>query len=205
MNAATIIEPTLNGQSASGNKLPLIQDEVIRRCQAGDLEAYEELYRKSRSFLYSLAYRFYGNREDAEDALQETFVQLYRNIRHFHGESKFTTWLYRVTLNTCISLKRKRKPRETSTDFREEAMHPAQEADTPDALLIDFLEREISLLPDLQRSVFLLYATEGLTHPEIADALDIRIGTSKSYYHRARGVLKKRLIEERILSNRVEQ
>lgn len=172
---------------------PPIAVELIERCKAGQLGAFEEVYRVYKSFLYSLAWRFHGNRFDAEDSLQETFVAVYRNIGRFEGSAKFSTWLYRILLNTCISRKRRERTDEQKTDFSFELSHPASADVEADVMLAQLLQREISTLPELQRAVFLLYATQGFTHEEIGETLRISQGTSKSYYHRAKETLKKKL------------
>ena len=167
---------------------------VLTRCAEGDRSAFRELYDRYKSFMYSLAFRFHGNRFDAEDSLQEAFIALFRNIKAFRGQSRFTTWLYRIMINTCISRTRGRRNSEERTDFRVEQAQPAHVPSLSDVVLGEFLEREIVRLPEMYRAVFLLYAAEGLTHGEIADTLNIRTGSSKSYYHRAREILKKKCI-----------
>jgi RNA polymerase sigma-70 factor, ECF subfamily len=172
---------------------PAIAIELIERCKAGQLGAFEEVYRTYKSFLYSLAWRFHGNRFDAEDSLQEAFVAVYRNIGSFAGNAQFSSWLYRILLNTCISRKRRERTDEQKTDFSFELSHPVSADADADVMLAQMLQREIGTLPELQRAVFLLYATEGFTHEEIGETLRISPGTSKSYYHRAKETLKKKL------------
>ena len=172
--------------------------ELLERCRRGEVPAFEELYRLVRGPLYSLAYRFHGNRFDAEDSLQDAFISLFRNIGAFRGQSRFMTWMYRIVLNSCIARKRGRRTDAERQDFSDEHQHPGETPAEPDALLLELLAREITRLPEQQRAVFLLYAAEGFTHPEIADALNMRVGTSKSNYHRARETLKKRLVAQGI-------
>ena len=183
---------------AMPSTLPDPDERLIDRCAGGDLFAFRELYDRWKSPLYSLAYRFHGNREDAEDSLQEAFVHMYRGIRAFRREARFDTWMYRIVMNACISAKRPRRSGERGADFQDERLHPAAEDRGTDPALQVILEREIARLPELQRAVFLLYAAENLTHPEIADVLRIGVGTSKSYYHRARTALQQRLAQRGI-------
>jgi RNA polymerase sigma-70 factor, ECF subfamily len=184
---------------------PSTDERLIDRCAGGDIFAFRELYDRWKSPLYSLAYRFHGNREDAEDSLQEAFVRMYRGIRSFRREAKFETWMYRIVMNSCISAKRPRRSGERGVDFRNEEVHPAAEDPGSDVAMHDILEREIATLPELQRAVFLLFAAENMTHPEIAEVLRIGVGTSKSYYHRARTALQQRLAKRGIFQPEAEQ
>jgi RNA polymerase sigma-70 factor (ECF subfamily) len=180
-------------------------DRLIDRCADGDIHAFRELYDRWKSPLYSLAHRFHGNREDAEDSLQEAFVHMYRNIGSFRREAKFESWMYRIVMNACISAKRPRRSGERGTDFSDEALHPSAEDPGRDVAMQRILEQEIAGLPELQRAVFLLHATESMTHPEIAEILRIGVGTSKSYYHRARTALQQRLAQRGIQTPETER
>lgn len=174
--------------------LPNMPGDVLDRCRQGDIAAFEQVYQLFKRPMYSLAYNFHGNRFDAEDSVQDAFIAMYRGIHSFKGDSAFGTWLYRILLNACINRKRRERHFEEHADYASEHMHPS-DPDRPDVdvILRDTLQREIATLPALQRAVFLLFATEGFTHPEIADTLKIPVGTSKSHYHRAKEELKKRL------------
>jgi RNA polymerase sigma-70 factor, ECF subfamily len=175
------------------------QDDAVllARCRAGDILAFRALYDAHKARLYTLALRVTGSVADAEDALQDAFVNMYRGMAAFRGESRLGTWMYRVTMNACLSRTRKAASREMPVDY---AATQETAADTPtgDGLLRDLLLREIHRLPDIQRSVFLLIAAEGCSHEETASILDIRIGTSKSHYHRARTALRARLAAQGI-------
>ncbi len=178
----------------TAQSLPELPAELLQRCVAGDMQAFGDVYQLYKRTLYFFACRFHGNAWDAEDALQETFVAIYRGLPHFQGESRFGTWAYRILLNVCIDHARKRKRYETTDRYTE--TEPLERSDAhlrEDVLLHELIDREISLLPYLQKAVFLLFVSEGWTHPEIAEALNIGVGTSKSYYHRARKQLVKRL------------
>lgn len=183
------------------NDLPIaaVQDDAVllARCRAGDILAFRTLYDMHKARLYTLALRITGRAADAEDALQEAFVNMYRGIASFRGESRLATWMYRVTMNACLSHARRSSARETPVDYSAD-LEPAVEAPVGDGLLRDLLLREIRRLPDIQRAVFLLIAGEGCTHEETASILDIRVGTSKSHYHRARAALRTRLAAQGI-------
>jgi RNA polymerase sigma-70 factor, ECF subfamily len=170
------------------------QDDAVllARCRAGDILAFRALYDAHKARLYTLALRVTGSVVDAEDALQDAFVNMFRGIARFRGESRLGTWMYRVTMNACLSQSRKSVSRERPVDYAATA-EPVADTPPEDGLLRDLLLREIHRLPDIQRAVFLLIAGEGCSHEETATILDIRIGTSKSYYHRARTALRARL------------
>lgn len=172
---------------------PLVSADLIARCKRGQMPAFEELYHVYKSYLFSLAWRFHGNRADAEDSLQEAFVAAFRSIGSFEGSAKVSTWLYRILLNTCISKQRRTRRDEEPLDFLHEARHPSAPDASRDVMLAHHLEIQLRTLPELQRAVFLLYASEGFTHEEIGETLHISTGTSKSYYHRAKETLRKRL------------
>ena len=172
---------------------PLVSADLIDRCKQGQISAFESVYHSYKSYLFSLAWRFHGNRADAEDSLQEAFVSAFRNIGSFDGRAKFSTWLYRILLNTCISRKRKAREGEEHSDFLHETRHPSAVDASGDVMLARLLETQLRALPELQRAVFLLYASEGFTHEEIGETLHISSGTSKSYYHRAKETLRRRL------------
>jgi len=177
---------------------------LLDRCATGDVFAFRELYEQWKTPLYSLAYRFHGNREDAEDSLQEAFVNMYRGIAGFRRDAKLSSWMYRVLMNACISSKRPRRSSEQGMDFRSEHMHPRTPEHRGDVALRDVLEEEIARLPAMQKAVFLLHAGHELTHGEIAEVMRISVGTSKSSYHRARTALKERLARRGIHDLEVE-
>lgn len=168
---------------------------LVERCRDGDILAFKALYERYRRPLYSLACRFHGNTQDAEDSLQEAFIRIYKALPEFRFESRLETWLYRVVMNTCISGTRAKRNREERLDAGiADNLHSGTNAE-PDALLRDILERAIGQLPQQQRAVFLLYAVHGQTHTDIADTLGISVGTSKSNYHKAKETLKERLAD----------
>ena len=181
-----------------------VDHSLLDRCAAGDVFAFRELYEQWKTPLYTLAFRFHGNHEDAEDSLQEAFVNMYRGIGSFRRDAKFSSWMYRILMNACISSKRPRRSTERGVDFRDETRHPHSDSQMGDAVLRDILEAEIATLPELQKAVFLLYAGQGLTHAEIADVLRVSVGTSKSSYHRARLSLQDRLRRRGIRDFEVE-
>ena len=155
------------------------------------MPAFEQLYKRHSSRLYSVAYRMTGSAADAEDLLQEIFLQVYRRIDSFRGEAALATWLHRLAVNACLDfLRSKQGRRQQATDFIEDldAVEPAAPASwRPDGVLnrLD-LERAVAQLPPSYRRAFLLHDVEGLEHHEVSELLGIAEGTSKSLVHTAR-------------------
>ena len=164
--------------------------ELAARCRAGDADAFEELYRQHARRLYSLAVRMIGSAEDAEDLLQEVFLQAHRKLPGFRGESTLGTWLYRLTMNHCLDHLRGRQAkmsRATESLEDENAAEPMAPAPAvPSAISRMDLERAIAALPPGSKAAFLLHDVEGFEHQEIAAILGISEGTSKSQVHKAR-------------------
>jgi RNA polymerase sigma-70 factor (ECF subfamily) len=164
-------------------------------CQAGDLHAYERLYRWQGARMRNLARNLLGSQSDAEDAVQETFMKVQRSIASFRGQSSFVTWTFRILVNTCHDLRRSRMRRkEFVPEEREDAVMPV-EARAPGGhpSLKLALERAIAALTQHQRDVFLLYEVEGFHHAEIAAMLEITETASKNTLFQAKKNLRQTL------------
>jgi RNA polymerase sigma-70 factor (ECF subfamily) len=165
--------------------------DLVARCQAGDVEAFGTLYRTHAARIYALASRMAGSPDEGEDLLQEIFMQAFRKLGSFKGEAAIGTWLYRLALNHCLDFVRSKQARMgsvTDTLDGETSIEPAARRDTPIAR-ID-LERAIERLPPGCREAFVLHDIEGFDHKEVADALGIAEGTSKSQVFKARMKLR---------------
>jgi RNA polymerase sigma-70 factor (ECF subfamily) len=173
--------------------------ELAARCRAGDADAFEELYRQHARRLFSLVVRMVGSAEDAEDLVQEVFLQAHRKLAGFRGESTLGTWLYRLTMNHCLDHLRGRQARMSrateSLDDEDAAEPMAPAPAVPPAISRMDLEKAIAALPPGSRAAFLLHDVEGFEHREIAAILGVSEGTSKSQVHKAR--LKLRTILRR--------
>ena len=158
-----------------------------------DESAFEALYRTHAKRIYSLAYRFAGNAAEAEELLQEIFLQAYRKLGGFRGEAALGTWLHRLAVNRCLDHVRSRAARQdaVTVPLNAEAPPPAR-ADSGPITHLD-LERAIAQLPDGCRLAFVLHDVEGYGHREIAERLGIATGTSKSQVHKARLRLRRLL------------
>ena len=168
--------------------------DLAQRCQRGDMEAFEELYRAHAGRLYNLAVRMAGSIPEAEDLLQEVFLQAHRKLGSFRGDSTLGTWLYRLAVNQCLDFLRSRQgrfARTTDSLDDEGAMEPAAPSPAvPTAISRLDLDRAIGRLPDACRAVFVLHDVEGFGHQEVAEMLGVSEGTSKSQVHKARMKLR---------------
>jgi RNA polymerase sigma-70 factor, ECF subfamily len=163
--------------------------ELAARCLAGDREAFESLYRQHAHRLYNLSYRMAGSAE-ADDLLQDVFLQAYRKLGTYKGESSLGTWLYRLTMNLCLDhLRSRRGKMALVTDSLDEedaapVVSPERPAEAISARLD--LEQAIEALPPSYRAAFVLHDVEGYQHDEISKLLGIAEGSSKSLLHKAR-------------------
>ena len=168
--------------------------ELARRCREGDAAAFETLYRAHAGRLFGLLTRMTGSAQDAEDLLQDVFIQAHRKLASFRGESTLGTWLYRLAVNQCLDSlrgKQSRMARTTDSLDAEDAYEPAAAAPAlPEAIARIDLERAIAQLPEGCRAAFVLHDVEGLDHREVGAALGISEGTSKSQVHKARMKLR---------------
>jgi RNA polymerase sigma-70 factor, ECF subfamily len=184
---------------------PVTEAEAIRLAQAGDAAAFEFLYHLHSRRVYALCLRMMNNPSDAEDLMQEAFLQLFRKIGTFRGESAFSTWLHRMTVNVVLMRLRKKSlpvaSLEETTDPDDETGGPRKDIGAPDLRLsgaVDRvnLERSVEKLPPGYRTVFVLHDVQGYEHNEIADIMGCSVGNSKSQLHKARTRLRDLLQEE---------
>ena len=170
---------------------------LAQRAADGDIQAFEELFRKHRRLVYGLCLRMTQDVAEAEDVTQEVFVLLFRKIGGFRGEANFTTWLHRLTVNQVLMRFRKAKSRrEDALDDEDLRPHESVRPVSPKASqLIDriTLESAIAKLPPGYRAAFILHDVEGYEHEEVARILGCAVGTSKSQLHKARTKLRKLL------------
>ncbi len=163
---------------------------LAQRAAQGDMQAFEELFRLHHRLVYSLSLRMTKDVAEAEDVTQEVFVLLFRKIGGFRGESAFTTWLHRMTVNQVLMHFRKKSTRsELITDEGETPVQIVRGTENPGSMsAVDriALERALVQLPLGYRTVFVLHDIEGYEHYEIAKMLGIAEGTSKSQLHKAR-------------------
>jgi RNA polymerase sigma-70 factor (ECF subfamily) len=168
--------------------------DLAKKAAAGDGLAFEELYRRHYRRVFALTLRMMGNPVEAEDMTQDVFLQLYNKIGMFRGESAFTTWLHRMTVNQVLMHFRKKSTRsELLTEEGETPIQIVKGTENPGSMpVIDriSLEKALQQLPTGYRTVFVLHDVEGYEHYEIAGMLGIAEGTSKSQLHKARLTLR---------------
>jgi RNA polymerase sigma factor (sigma-70 family) len=164
-----------------------IHAPLIEECRKGSSKAQFRLYNQYSRAMYNLAHRIMNNREDAEDILQEAFVECFRHLDNFRFESTFGAWLKKIVVNKCINQLQKKK-----VDLTYCEVLPSVAEEVPEETSYDTKEifRGIDMLPDGYRVILTLYLLEGYDHSEIAQILGISESTSKSQYSRAKEKLK---------------
>jgi RNA polymerase sigma-70 factor (ECF subfamily) len=176
--------------------------ELVERWRRGEREAFVGLVRRHQRRVFGLLLRMLGDRQEAEDATQDAFLNLHRHGHRFRSESRFSTFVYRVAVNAALNRRRSLGRRRTHTDAYGEAREmelsgSGAAADPEQALargqLRERLGRELQALPESLRAPVVLYDVEGLSYGEIAEVLEVAEGTVKSRIHRARQALRARL------------
>jgi RNA polymerase sigma-70 factor (ECF subfamily) len=179
----------------------LTEAEAIRQAKRGDAAAFEYLYRAHWRHVYSVCLRMIKNREEAEDLTQQAFLQLFRKIGTFRGESGFSTWLHRVTVNIVLMHLRRKKPTEILVEDLNRHIsngEVSRELGSEDASMLGTVDRinllrAIRKLPCGYKKLFLMHDVIGYEHHEIAGLLGCSLGCSKSQLHRARKRLRRLL------------
>jgi len=181
---------------------PLSDHALAIAAGRGDLEAFEQLYERHNRRVYSVCLRMTQNVAEAEDLAQDAFIQLFRKIGSFRGESAFTTWLHRLTVNQVLMHFRKRSVKvERTTAEGETPVQIVRGTEDPNRMpVLDRigLEHALKQLPPGYHSVFVLHDIEGHEHEEIAKILGVAVGTSKSQLHKARMKLRRLLKTENL-------
>jgi RNA polymerase sigma-70 factor (ECF subfamily) len=184
-----------------GGVIPLVNEEdpraeerrLVSRAQAGEMAAFEELYRRNVGRVYALCMRLAGDASLAEELAQDVFVRAWERLGTFRGESAFSSWLHPLTVNVALSerrARRRRVARVMTTDDLTPFEKPTRTSG-PEAGLD--LEKALAALPPGARSVFLLHDVEGYRHQEIAEMTGVAEGTSKAQLHRARRMMREAL------------
>lgn len=194
MHNLAVIE-TVHTQSVDLYK----HSDIIERCKNGERRAQYEIYRLYSKSMFNVAFRIVNRFEEAEDILQDVFVQAFSKLTQFKYESTFGAWLKRITINHCINHLRKRKvvlmfPEELPTDTVFESNEKTNDFAIED---LDRIRRAMAKLPDGFRIVLSLYLLDGYDHSEISQILGITESTSKSQFKRAKDKLKQIIDHER--------
>lgn len=174
-------------------------EALVLQSQKGDIAAFSELIRKYQHMIHSLTFRMTGSMADAEDLAQETFINAYRQIDSYRGVSKFSTWLYRIAINACLSWRRREMRRKEATaDWAESnaAQRDGTEDKTENCGIKDRMHEALLKLPAKQRAAVMLTLYDGLNHAEAAEALGCSETTVSWRIFTARRRLKKLLMME---------
>jgi RNA polymerase sigma-70 factor, ECF subfamily len=164
--------------------------ELLESCKRGELQAFERLYKLHAARMKSLAFHLLGSRDDAEDAVQETFLKVYRAVGSFESNSTVSTWMLRILINCCYDILRKRQR------LAEKPMLKEVSAESKVTLKVA-LERALLSLNEQHRLVFLMFEVEGLRHSEISSVLEVPEGTSRAWLFEAKRALKQLLTQGR--------
>ncbi|MBQ3080092.1 MAG: sigma-70 family RNA polymerase sigma factor [Clostridia bacterium] len=177
--------------------MQLEEERLVEKAIAGDSYAFELLMEKHEAKMYAVALRMCANRDDAQDCLQDAMLRIYKSLKSFKGQSSFSTWAYRITMNTCLDdLRRKKVRKAQSLDaMLELGWTPSDENDTPErhsdnAEMRRSISRAIQMLPDEMRSAVVLRDIQGFSYDEIAEILSTNVGTVKSRISRGREKLR---------------
>jgi RNA polymerase sigma-70 factor (ECF subfamily) len=176
-----------------------IDDRTLaRQAQRGDQEAFATLVTRHQRYVYNLAYRLLHDPQEAEDLAQEAFLRAWRGLAGFRGDSKFTTWLYRIVTNLCYNRLPRLRRQLCETDPAELETVASPSAPDPPSMVeaaerSAFLHRQIASLPEKYRLVITLFYLQELSYDEIAGVLDLPLGTVKTHLYRARERLQRQI------------
>jgi RNA polymerase sigma-70 factor (ECF subfamily) len=183
---------------------------LLKKIKEGDIKSFELLIAEYQVYAYNIAYRMLGSEEDAKDITQEALIKVYKSIGKFKETSSFSTWLYRIVMNTCKDELKKRKEVMVSLDkevetgdgtvsmeIGDERLNPSKIVERNEVSHV--VQEAINALPDANRMVIVLRDIQGLSYEEISQVVKEPIGTVKSRINRGRTMLKKTLIDQRHL------
>ncbi len=178
---------------------------LIDRCKRGERDAFDTLVRTYEKRVYNLAYRLSGNYDEAQDIVVESFIRVFQALKMFRGDANFSTWLFRIVTNVYLDRRKRTRNKQhlsleeyIELDENSVSRQVEDQGPTPDVIAeanerTDLLQQAIASLPDYQRTMIVLYHTEGLAYDEIAEVLSLPIGTVKSRLNRARLTLREKL------------
>lgn len=188
-----------------------IEYQLIKKAIKGDVKSFETIVYQYEKKVYNIAYRMFGNEHDAYDASQEVFIKIYQKLSQFKFDSAFSTWLHRLATNTCIDLYRKRKrqtkdqfsidkeiyTKESTVTFDIEDDSGTPEEKVVQSETVNEVRTAINQLKEDHKAVLILRDINQMSYQEVADILDVSVGTVKSRINRARNALKEKILEIR--------
>ncbi|MBS1719544.1 MAG: sigma-70 family RNA polymerase sigma factor [Armatimonadetes bacterium] len=181
---------------------------LIERAQRGDRSAFDDLVRRYEAKAYQYAFRLTRNQEEACDVVSDAFIRVYNALHNFKGQSTFSTWLYRILTNCFLDSRKKEKNRQTVSleanfqtlegeierEVEDERPSPLEETEKNEREAR--MQRAVAMLPEFQRAMIVMYHAEDMTYEEIAESLDLPVGTVKSRLNRARSSLRELLMKD---------
>ncbi len=166
-------------------KMP-VTDKIVVRCRKGDVRAFRELYDAYSKAMYNICLRMTGHTSDAEDILQEAFVQVFKNLEKLSSDTSLTAWIKRIVVNHCLSYLRKKKMYFEEVGDETDVMEEREVDESEHSMTVSAVKEAISQLPDGYRTVLNLYIFEEYSHREIASMLGISESTAKTQFMRAK-------------------
>jgi RNA polymerase sigma-70 factor (ECF subfamily) len=165
--------------------------DLVRRCREGDDKAFQELVDEYRRRVFGLIFRFVGDPARAEDLAQEVFLRVHRGLPYFRGEARLSTWIYRIVVNVCTQSRAGSPPLESLDDDHEPREIVSVDRRFTDMELRDRLEKAMGRLRPQYRLLVASHYLEGIRYEDLAEALDLPLGTIKTHLHRARRQLRR--------------
>jgi RNA polymerase sigma factor, sigma-70 family len=194
MKTSAVVSDTIGPYPSTSAEDKAAAQERIRRAQAGDVDAFELLYREHSPRIYALCLRLKaGDRSDATELLQDVFIKAWRRLDTFRGDCAFASWLHRLAVNTMLENARSEQRRTARVLPMEDTSRLVGAARASGVELRMDMESAIASLPKGARLAFVLHDVEGYQHQEIAEQLSVSVGTVKAQLHRARRLLRERL------------
>jgi len=189
----TLILSASDESAASGVRTRDDARDDVLACQGGEREAFDRLVQRYQRDVYRLCYRYVNNHHDANDLAQDAFLKAYRAIGRFRGDSSFSTWLYRIAVNTCLNFRSSRRldSEELPEELPDRAPGAADRAQSEETSRV--VRRAVAELPEKQRATLILKVYHELTHEEVARILGSSVGTVKANLFHALANLRKRL------------
>ncbi len=163
-----------------------IATDIIDSCKEGDRRAQNQLYSQYCDAMYNICLRMLKNQADAEDVLQQSFVDVFRKLDQYRMEAAIGAWIKRIVINNCLTFLRKKNPIDEWDDNYDAVEESSMDRSEDPAYTVESIKRAMELLPDGYRVILSLYLFEGLDHIEISEYMNISVSTSKTQYHRAK-------------------
>lgn len=194
----TLVSPLVLAAAQKVRATPGLREderEAVLACQRGEREAFDQLVERYQRDIYRLCYRYVNNHEDANDMAQEVFLKAYRAIGRFRGDSSFSTWLYRIAVNTCLNFRALRRPETQELPEGLADHRPGAVAEIESDERARRVRKAVARLPEKQKATLILKIYHDLTHEEVAGVLGSTVGTVKANLFHALGNLKRLMAE----------